>query len=300
MAKKKPPLNREQIKAFRHHVSVLKSKGLVSKRVDARKQKPTRYMTNKVRILAPILHGEAAGVKVSPDLLKKYREAGFPIHNRRVIVEKTPEEISRTRKGLPLMRRHLGGAYIQERLVLPFGPRNIDDFRKRVTENPTAFNALKERGDLFAFKIFGNNSLATFEDIQLLLEYLDRYQAVHDARYSDDAWTSLQFFRVAPGAWKPTKRERALTKQDRRERPRTRGKLMGERLYRAQEAERKRTKRSTDAAWASREREKDRARKAAKRTADPDWNKAARLKENLKKRDRRKQAEADKRNGYSD
>lgn len=300
MAKRKPPLNTEQLRAFRHHVKVLKSKGLVSKRVDARKQRPTRYMRAKVKQLAPILHGEAVGVKVRPDLLKKYKEAGFNIVNRRVIVEKTPEEISRTRKGLPLLRRHLGGEFAQERLVLPFGPRNIDDFRAKVSADPRAFDSLKEPGDLFAFKLFGNNSLSTFDDIVSLLEYLEHYQ-VFSSYHKEEAWTSLQFFRVAPGAWKHSpraKRTDTATAQDRRSSVKRRqwSKVKGERIHRQEDAARKRRLRA-DESYAAAERERDRVRKAAKRVADPEGNKAARLKESLRKRNLRRQFEADKRNG---
>ncbi len=299
MARKPPKLSNEALRAFRHHVSVLRSKGLVSKRVDARKQRPTRYMTKKVRILSPVLHGEATGVKVHPDLLKQYKEAGFNIVNRRVIVEKTPEEISRTRKGLPLMRRHLGGQFVQERLVLPFGPRNIEDFRKRVTENPSSFSSLKEPGDAFAFKIFGNNSLATFEDIELLLDYLEYYSAF-SSNGREEAWNSLQFFRVAPGTWRQSeKRRRTVTEQDRRDRPRQRyPKVKGERIYKQEEAERKRIKRATDLAWRQKERQRDKLYRAAKRAADPEATKQQRLKEIITRRERRRAAKADERNGY--
>ena len=180
--------------------------------------------------------------------------------------------------------------------MLPFSPRNIDSLHERYENDPRSFEALKEPGDLFAFKIYGNHSLATFENMKLLLEYLDRYSIVHER---DDVWDSLQFYRVAPGSWKPTKRERAATIQDRRSRTRTRGALMGPTLYKAKEAERKRLMRASDSAASQRERERDRLRKAAKRAANPEWNKAERLKENIKKRNRRKQTEADKRNGYS-
>lgn len=296
MAKRPPKISIGELRAFRSHVSALKKKGLVSSRVDARKQKPTRYMQNKVRILAPVLHNEAVGVKVKPDLLKQYKEAGFQVFGGRVIVEKTPEEISRTRKGLPLMRRHLGGSFVQERLVLPYGPTNIDDFRARVVTDPTSFDSLKEPGDAFAFKIYGNNSLATFADMQSLLTYLEHYQVIHERQ---DAWTSLQFFRVAPGSWKPTRKERrSASQQDRRDAGRVQwSRVKGQRLHRAEDAERKRQKRATDLSWAAKERERDRLRKAAKRSADPESNKAARLKEALRKRDLRRQAKADERNG---
>lgn len=299
MGKKRRTSNIAELRAFRHNVSVLKSKGLVSKRVDARKQKPTRYMKSKLRKLAPILEGTAAGVKVRPDLLKQYREAGFNIVNRRVIVEKRPEEISAVRKGHAVFRSPLGPVHIQERLILPFSPRNVDDFENHLRKNPEHFDRLKASGDVFAFKIFGNNSLATFEDAESLLEYLNRYRVFH-SMYSEDAWESLQFFRVAPGKWRHNaKRTRTRTEQDRRSPARRRYSLVkGERIHKLEEAERKRKKRAEDITWAEKERARDRVRKSTKRAADPATNQKQRMKEAIRKRDRRKMAKLDERNGY--
>jgi hypothetical protein len=300
MGKKRRTSNRFEIKAFRHQVSVLKSKGLISKRVDARKQKPTRYMKSKIAKLKPILDGTAAGVKVRPDLLRQYREAGFNTLMGRVIVEKRPEEMAAIRKGHAVLSSPLGPVHIQERLILPFSPRNVLDFETRLRKNPEHFNRLKASGDVFAFKIFGNNSLATFEDAESLLEYLNRYQVIHDARYSGDAWESLQFFRVAPGKWKHSpKRTRTYTDQDRRSVARRRYSLVkGERIHKLEEAERKRKKRAEDMTYAARERERDRMRKAQMRAANPENNKAQRQKESLRKRNLRKQAKLDERNGH--
>lgn len=306
MARKRSSLNGGELKAFRHAVSVLRSKGLVSKRVDARKQKPTRYMKNKVKNLAPILTGEAAGVKVRPDLLRQYREAGFNIVNRRVIVEKRPDEIARVRKGHALIRRRLGPGFTEERLLLPYGPKNIDDLRERFRAHPDTFDHLKEKGDLFAFRIFGYNSVETFETFEKVVAELEKYSALQDDRYEEEVWEGLEFYRVFydpdnpfKSYW-PKNEKRTLTRtaQDRRSASRaTYSRTKGERIHKLEDAERKRIKRATDLSWAEKEREKDRLRKASTRAANPDAEKAARLREFKRRRDRRLQAKADERNG---
>lgn len=59
-------LTGKQLKSFRSDVAKLKKLGLLSKKVDARAQQPTRYMRNLTeKRFAAVLDGKAATVKVS-------------------------------------------------------------------------------------------------------------------------------------------------------------------------------------------------------------------------------------------
>jgi len=57
-------LSGSQLKSFRSDVAKLKSKGLVSKYKDARKQAPTRYMREQVKKYSDVLAGKAQVVHV--------------------------------------------------------------------------------------------------------------------------------------------------------------------------------------------------------------------------------------------
>lgn len=59
MAKPTKPKTASQLRKFRSEVATLKSKGLVSRHKDARSQKPTRYMRNKVEKYRDVLQGKA-------------------------------------------------------------------------------------------------------------------------------------------------------------------------------------------------------------------------------------------------
>lgn len=78
------------IKKFRHDVARLKALGLISKRVDARSQRETRYMRGQVKRFADVLEGRAKAVKVPRGVAKEYSEAYRRKGNRIVVpVDKT-------------------------------------------------------------------------------------------------------------------------------------------------------------------------------------------------------------------
>jgi hypothetical protein len=80
-------LTGSQLKNFRKQVSRLKSLGLVSKKVDARSQKSTRYMREQVeKRFAKVLSGEAVAVKVPRRKYAKKFEGAFDIKGKRVII----------------------------------------------------------------------------------------------------------------------------------------------------------------------------------------------------------------------
>lgn len=81
-------LRGSQLKEFRHRVARLKELGLVSKRVDARRQKSTRYMREQVeKRFRKIFTGEAVAVKVPRRKDAKTFSEGFDTKGRNVIIE---------------------------------------------------------------------------------------------------------------------------------------------------------------------------------------------------------------------
>lgn len=300
----KKGLSGEALRAFRHSVAGLKKKGLVSPRVDAHSQKPTRYMQAKVRSLAGVFSGEQAAVKVKPAIARQYKEAGFRVINQRVVLPKDLSEVAGVRRGLAAFSAPLAPGIVQQRVVLPFGPRNIDDFLDKVRTDPASINRLKADGEYFAFTFFGRMSLATFEDIELLAEYLEHYNAL-DGDDAEEAWKELVLYRTYPEAWENLtrfqpalpKRQRRRATQDRRELSRRTPKWAALEA----DAERKRLKRAS-LDYLEKERLRDRARKAAVRANNPAYRDKERAKDKAAKaalRTAYRAAKADRDNGWS-
>lgn len=85
MAKRQ--LRGKELKEFRSKVSKLKQMGLVSKKVDARKQKSTRYMRDIVeKTFKPVLEGRAVAVKVPSRKIAKEYGSGFKTRGKKVVV----------------------------------------------------------------------------------------------------------------------------------------------------------------------------------------------------------------------
>lgn len=76
------------VKEFRHDVAKLKAAGLVSKRVDARSQKQTRYMQGQVKKFDDVLKGRAKVVRAPRRAdLAEYRDGGrYKTKGRSVVI----------------------------------------------------------------------------------------------------------------------------------------------------------------------------------------------------------------------
>lgn len=85
-------LSGRQLQKFRSDVAKLKAKGLVSKRVDARSQKPTRYMRSQVKRFDEVLSGKAQVVHVPKRAAAKEFGARFDTKGRSIIVPNTKGE----------------------------------------------------------------------------------------------------------------------------------------------------------------------------------------------------------------
>lgn len=221
LAKKRASRTPVDVKSFRHSVALLKKKGLVSKRVDARSQKPTKYMRAKVRKLSDVLSGHAVAIKLKPSVLKQYREAGgFNIVNRRLAVSKELLEEGTTRGGLPILKKRVGQGGI-ERLILPYGSDNILQFIEDAIREPDHFNKMKYPEEYFTFKYRGNYSRQMFDNAEWLADYMSHYDP--SGWYEEGVFERLEVFRADPDFAAPRfkyprrRRQNTKTVQDRRQ-----------------------------------------------------------------------------------
>lgn len=191
MAKKSGKLTGAALRAFRHEVSILKKKGLVSKRTDARKQKPSRYMIEKVARLKPVIEGKQTSVKLDRTTAARYKANGFFVFGNRVVVSKgQTEAVRRDAKSGLIVLSEIGRDLPFEKVILPYSITTLDQFliaARKSPPDPQIWAAKKRPQDYWAFTYHGNNSLETFPDLGALAEHLFKlYNHYVDLRNQPD------------------------------------------------------------------------------------------------------------------
>lgn len=203
-SKKPPSLRGADLRAFRHKVSVLKKAGGVSKRVNAAKQRPTRYMIGKVKRLTPVLEGKAVLIpkkKIRPDLLADYERTQFSV-NRRLMIPKQPSESVHVRHGLPELERVIARTgtrkVVQRRVPLPVDVTNLEEFVADLMSNPDRWE--RARGTyppwVFGFTIFGNRSTQLFESPEQMAHHLQRYIDAMSPDDLEEAWEEFVLYSI--------------------------------------------------------------------------------------------------------
>lgn len=191
-----PPKGYDSIRSFRKDVAKLRKAGVVSKRVNAATQAPTKYMQGKLRKFGDVLRNEVIAVKASPAVRKQYVDAAlFEVRGSRIIV---PVE----KRG---MRAKIAkGKYIQtdtplangefRRIILPLKATDLPGFIRYLRDNPDV-DGLKQPDDRFNFRLYGHNSHATtgFIDATEMADYVEnRYQYLFRGASSQDAFKHLE------------------------------------------------------------------------------------------------------------
>jgi len=191
-------LSNQALKEFRSKVAKLKKKHVVSKRVDARSQRATKYMLAKVRKFEDVLSGNAIAVKATKKVREKYTEAGiFPERGSFLIV---PSEMkgqrAKIKKGRDLVEITTPLKWGEEReIVLPFKPVNMIDLANKIAADPN-FDGLKKADEQFAFRLFGHNSIQSFPDAAHFSDYVRvRYQHLFQGRTGQQAIRHLSVIR---------------------------------------------------------------------------------------------------------
>lgn len=189
------------IRSFRHQVSQLKKLGAVSKRQDARKQRPTRYMRAKVGRLQTLLRGEAVLVRkelLRPDIVADYVRTQQKEGKRHVLIRKEAAEKINIRLGMPEFSKVIADTgkrrVMRRRIPLPIDLHNIEQFTNDLRRNPQKWASA--RGGyppwLFGFTIGGNRSSSTYEDPELMADEIDAYT---DAD-SEEFWDAFELYAV--------------------------------------------------------------------------------------------------------
>ena len=182
------------LREFRSDVARLKKLGLVSKKTDARKQSPTRYMRSLVRQFSDVLKGGAQVLNVPKNEVPYYKSAGHRTHNGRVaIVTPRGEKVKRAKpkNGVPgytTERSTPSGARVKHEAYLFPESTLRSDLIKFVHDLPRL-----KKGEYYAFRYRGYMSLKFFGGAnakQNLIDYLERY--IPDDEIDDEEYL-MQF-----------------------------------------------------------------------------------------------------------
>lgn len=174
-------LRGQDLKDFRRKVAVLKAKGVVSKRVDARSQKATRYMRDKVRKFQDVISGDVSAVRAKPDIRAKYdglieQRGSFLL----VPKERAKERVKIARGLIEIDRPMIGPTGLkfgeEREVILPFKLVDMPQLVERLQTDET-LDGLKRGDEMFAFKIDGWASKMGFADAKEMGDYISRNYA---------------------------------------------------------------------------------------------------------------------------
>lgn len=173
-------LSGQALKEFRKAVATLKKQGLVSRRVDARSQKPTRYMLAKIKKLSDVLDGKMIPVKLSKEVLKKAREEHQKIYNQRVLVPRALPEAKKAAKRGEFYEKvtvttNRRGTKITTRIVDLSRFMDMRQFLNTYMDHPHDLDKLKPKDLAWAFTYFGNKTRVVFEDSEAMINRLMAY-----------------------------------------------------------------------------------------------------------------------------
>lgn len=189
-------LSGQDLKKFRSDVAALKRKGIVSSKVDARKQGATKYMRAKVRKYQDVLNGTAIAVPAPKSVRDKYVEKGVLEARGKMLI--APREFenqrARLRKGLVQVSRKLKNG-TEEYVILPFRPVDMPDLIQQLKSDPS-LDGLKNPDEFFAFRLFGHNAVDAFPDMEDLANHVEQnYKHLFNGSASVDAVKHITFQR---------------------------------------------------------------------------------------------------------
>jgi hypothetical protein len=173
---------REELKQFRRDVAILKKKGLLSKKYDARSVKPTRYLKGALKEFGDVLSGKATPVKVSKEKQAYYKKQGYRVKSGRVVVPHAEnEKIIGTKGNFARIIKGRGGKI--QIMDLGLNRENILQWQDDLRNNRFK---LKPNEQL-KFQMFGYNSRLGFWDRpghtaqEQMAEYLEHYDMIEGA-----------------------------------------------------------------------------------------------------------------------
>lgn len=178
------------IRKFRHNIAALKKRGLITG-VDARSVKPTKRLTNLIDRFDDVLSGKATPVKLSKSETANMKAAGYETYKGKVIFPHSANEKVGVSHGHAKLRQPSG----VEQVTIPVPYHKLDTYLRDLKKNDKAIDAMKKRDEYFAFRFYGHQSNAIYRNIDLLIDDLERYEAIEEARQSGKAKDMNEVYR---------------------------------------------------------------------------------------------------------
>jgi hypothetical protein len=179
---------------------VLKKQGLLTgktasgKKIDARSALPNwkikgKKLSTLVKKYDDVVSGKATAVKVPPKTLKQFRKTGFETANKRVIVPHSKGELAKLQQGQIAIRNKSG----IERVQIPVEYHNLQQYLRDLRKNKALINSMKKRRELFGIRFYGGQRAMFYEDINDLLNDLDRYEDIQ--KYAQSPSKGAEIYR---------------------------------------------------------------------------------------------------------
>jgi len=159
-----------KIKEFRHNISVLKRKGLVSKAIDARSIKPSSHYNSVIKNFKPVLEGTATAVKLPKKLREQYKSVGYKSAFEKIIIPHGPNERVIVTHGMPKTTNSSGIV----KMDIPVKFINLEQYLRDLK----AKNLKKKEDERWGFRFYGFNSRRTYDDFDDMIETLQHYESV--------------------------------------------------------------------------------------------------------------------------
>lgn len=206
-AKARQAKSKELAKKYQSEAAKLKKKGILSSKVDARKNisRSTRTKINKFR---DVLEGKAIAVRAPKVARDKYRAAGtlkpglITERGSFLVVPKYYEgQRAKLRKGqlVEVTRPLKNGeeAYV----IFPVPPEQLPDLVELLINDPT-LDGLKMADEMFSFRINGHNANYPAVDARELGRELQKYVSLMNTAARGQQMPALTFqrFKLAKGA----------------------------------------------------------------------------------------------------
>lgn len=167
------------LKGYRKQLAVLRKQGIVSKRINPKSHKPTRYMVSKLKKFKPVALGHEIALpakSLSTHRLREYINKGLArLEGNFILRPKTA-----TKQKLKVEKGHIvsttsveKGKY--ETVLLPAHLDDMHDVVKWLEDHKEQLMDVKGPRDQFGFQLSGHNSKRGFPNIRELVNYIMRY-----------------------------------------------------------------------------------------------------------------------------
>lgn len=171
---------REQVKAFRHAISVLKKSGIVSKKVDARSLSPTPHYKRLIKEYSEIVSGKVKAVK-APSYCPTSGCKSVKRNGKRILLvdvsDKKQPKIRITKQGVSIIDKAFGKSSMEVIIskkasqLLDFDDNDIDKFEHTLTGNQFYVFTIEDKKNDKSYM-----SKMSFKSLDKLLSYMSAYQ----------------------------------------------------------------------------------------------------------------------------